>query len=123
VEYLYTLLDFIAGIVAAGGLAMLALTHREHTIARLLFILAAAIFAGRWIMWAFTTDVPWWGRGIVGAIVGAFILGALPAVLHWSRTREKAISPPTTVSANTPSINSSKQKIVYRNDNNLVEWR
>jgi hypothetical protein len=90
---LYLLGDFVAALLVGGGYAMIAITHKEHRSARLLFVLAAIIFAARWVMWAFTTDTPWWGRSIAGAVIGALIAGGLPALLQWSKSREHALAP------------------------------
>jgi hypothetical protein len=83
------LLDWIAGLLFAGALAMTALSAKEIKQARAIVGFAAAIFIFRWIMWGFTTDQPLGIRVLVGACAGAFLLGILPPSLRWIKNRGK----------------------------------
>jgi hypothetical protein len=56
----YLSFDFVAALLAAGALAMVAFAHRELRAARMMFAIAAIVTSVRWVMWAFETEVPWW---------------------------------------------------------------
>lgn len=66
---------------------MVAFAQKELRAARILIILAGIVISARWLMWAFETEVPWWGRAIAGAAIGALMLAGLPALWKWSRER------------------------------------
>jgi hypothetical protein len=80
---LLSVLDWIAALLFAGAIGMIALTPDEIRVANILVWIAAISFGARWIMWAVITEYSWQIRAIVGAIVGAFLLGALPPALNW----------------------------------------
>jgi hypothetical protein len=79
--------DVVYGLLLAGALTMVAFAYKELRAARVLIILAVFLIIARWTMWSFVTEQPWWIRGIVGALFGASILGAIPALYSW--TKEK----------------------------------
>ena len=85
----FNALDAAYAILLAVGLLLVGLTHKEQRVGRLLLIGAAILLAGRWIMWSFTTETSYLGRGIAGAVIGALLLAGLPALLEWSRGRER----------------------------------
>jgi hypothetical protein len=87
--------DTIAAFLLAASLAMVVFTHRELRVARLLLALCALVISVRWTMWAMTIEHPWWVRAVAGAILGAAILGGLPALWKWSKEKELAHSPST----------------------------
>lgn len=93
--------DTIGAFLLAGGLAMVVFSHRELRVARLLLTLCALVISVRWVMWAMVIQHPWWVRAVAGGVLGAAILGGLPAIWQWSRDRE---SPP--VQTTTPAVSS-----------------
>lgn len=82
---LFTAADWIAGLLAAVALGMTVLTHQERTAAKVMIWIAVVLFIGRWGLWAMTLGMEqsWWVRTAVGALVGGFLLGAIPAVFSW----------------------------------------
>ncbi len=92
-EAIYTILDITYGLLIAGAFAMIALSHEEMKILRILVIIAAIAFVARWTMWAFMTEQDWLVRGFVGAIVGALLFAAVPALIQWSTEKGKAAPP------------------------------
>jgi hypothetical protein len=107
-ENFFLALDAAYGILVPGGLSMIAFTHKEMKAARVTLMIAAVVLSFRWLMWGFVTDTPWWGRSLVGAVVGALVLGGLPAVWMWSKERETpAPSPGAPISATTPPPRSA----------------
>jgi hypothetical protein len=44
-------------------------------------------------MWAFETEAPWGTRAFAGAVIGAVLLGGLPAVWRWAKEREAVHNP------------------------------
>lgn len=99
-------IDFVIAVLLAAALAMVAFAHRELRAARLMLLIAATYTIARWLMWSFSTDQPWIVRGIVGAIVGALILGGLPALYKWAKERGEPIKKEQlpTLSASVPSL-------------------
>jgi hypothetical protein len=83
----FTAFDVVYGLLAAGALAMVAFAHKELKAARVLIILVGVLMSLRWIMWSFSTEQPWQVRSLVGAVIGALILGGLPALYSWARER------------------------------------
>lgn len=93
-ETLYSVLDWIGGLLAAGALALIAFSHKELRIARAILMAAVVLTTARWEMWSFTTNASWPVRTAVGAIIGAFLLGAVPAFWQWAKEREIVVGPP-----------------------------
>ena len=92
-DFLYAC-DWIAALLFAGALAMTALTHKELGAAKLMIWCALALSIIRWTMWAFTTEQPWYYRVLIGAVIGGFLLAAIPASLKWIATREAEVIEP-----------------------------
>jgi len=88
---IFTLLDWVGALLIAGALAMTALTHKEIPAVRNLLLIGAGLTVLRWLMWAFSTDTSWPLRSLAGALIGALLLGALPALWQWAREKERAI--------------------------------
>lgn len=84
--------DWVSGLLFAGVIGMVAFGSQELSLARLLVILAAAIAAVRWTVWAFTTDSHWGYRLTVGAIIGGFLFTAIPAAVSWIDGRQSALA-------------------------------
>ncbi len=84
----FTLLDWVGALLLAGALAMVALTHKEMWVARLLLLSGSFLTIIRWAMWSFVTDARWPLRATVGAVLGALLLAAAPALWQWTRERE-----------------------------------
>jgi hypothetical protein len=85
-ESLLYALDTVMVLLATGALGMAATPFEVRAkAARLMFLLAAGFLAIRWIMWTFETDSPWWIRAVIGAVVGGFLLAALPAAWIWTK--------------------------------------
>lgn len=80
---IFQLADWVAGLLFAGALAMTALTQKELKAAKVMIWAALLATIIRWGLWAAMTDQPWQIRMIVGALLGAFLLAALPAAFHW----------------------------------------
>jgi hypothetical protein len=78
-----SVLDWIAALLFAGAIGLIALTPEEIKVASILVWIAAILFAVRWVMWALITECSWQIRIIVGAVVGAFLFGVLPPSLKW----------------------------------------
>ncbi len=76
-------LDWIAALLFAGALGMIALTDKEIRVARTLVLVAVGLFVVRWGAWALMSDSPWYIKALVGACVGAFLFGAIPPALRW----------------------------------------
>jgi hypothetical protein len=95
----YTALDWVGALLIAGALAMIAFAHKELKAARLMLLAGAGLTIMRWIIWSFTTDAPWPWRAFLGAIFGALILAAVPALWHWSIERSHATDTPNTMPA------------------------
>lgn len=73
---------------------MVAFAHRELRAARLMMVLAGGCLGVRWMVWGFSTDQPWWLRGIVGAFVGGTLLAGLPALYQWAKEKESDYTSP-----------------------------
>ena len=86
-DSVFVALDAVFAVLLAGAFAMITFTHREIKAARIILIIASAVLVSRWLMWGFVTNSPWWARGIAGALIGALIVGGLPAVWRWSKER------------------------------------
>jgi hypothetical protein len=92
-DSVFTALDFASTLLVAGALAMIAFAHKELKAARLMLSIAAVGIIARWVMWSFSGDHHWVIRSAVGAIVGALLLGGLPALYRWASERDKAQEP------------------------------
>lgn len=101
---IFTAIDFVAGTLFAAALAMIALTHKEVQAARVMIWIAVVLFIGRWGVWAVTTDQPWYIRMIVGAIIGGFLLAAIPAALAWIREQPTGNKPTAVAAEKTMTI-------------------
>jgi hypothetical protein len=101
---LLSAMDWVAALLFAGAIGLIALTHREIKIARTLVLLAAGLFLLRWGAWDVISDQPWYIKAAVGAIVGAFIFGALPPSLAWIDEKTKQRGPGDLSSAASPPI-------------------
>lgn len=100
-ESVFTAFDVVNGLLAAGALAMIAFARKGLKAARLLIVIFAILMSARWIMWAVSTDQPWWARAIIGGLIGALLLSALPALYFWTQDRE-ATESTNIVPANKP---------------------
>jgi len=78
-----SVLDWIAALLFAGAIGLIALTPDEIKIARVLVWGAALIFSTRWVMWAIVTEQSWQIRAVVGAVCGAFLFSVVPPSLGW----------------------------------------
>jgi hypothetical protein len=103
-------MDILYTLLAAGALAMIAFAQKELRAARVLIVLVGFLVTTRWIMWAFTTDQPWYLRSLVGALFGAFLLGALPALYSWAKAKsspEAKASQPSSEANSKPIFSAS----------------
>jgi hypothetical protein len=71
---------------------MTALTQRELAAARPMIWAGLATTVVRWSIWAMTTERPWYVRALAGALIGAFLLAAVPAAFNWIEAQSKAKS-------------------------------
>jgi hypothetical protein len=94
-ESLFAALDTVCGLVVTGAVAMIAFAHRELKAARLLLGIASLTLVIRWDMWSFVTATRWWGRALVGALIGALIVAGLPSLWMWSKEREQTLNLPS----------------------------
>ena len=106
----FTLADWVAALLFAGALAMMALSEKDLKIAAVLIWIALVVTIVRWGLWAFLTDANWIVRGIVGATLGGFLFAGVPAALQWitnktSDTRDNDIRARSTAIAS-PEIGS-----------------
>ena len=124
---------------------MIAFAQRELKATRIILVVCAVSIIARWTMWSFIAETPWWGRSLVGGIVGALVLGGLPALWTWSLERERSLHVPVvivllkipalgslryvvaTMRVNIPSNNptraSAQMEITVHNDNDfLIEF-
>lgn len=116
-DFLY-LLDWISGLLFAGALAMTALGSKELMAARLMVWAALIISVMRWSMWGLTTEQPWYVRAAIGAVIGGFLLAAIPAALRWVKAKEAEVASTPAIShvaeaappPNSPSPNSDRKK-------------
>lgn len=99
----FSVLDWIAALLFGGALGMTALGTKELNAARLMIWAALVISILRWTMWAFASDQPWYVRALVGGALGAFLLAAIPAALHWIAAKQPAVSPNESQSAPAPT--------------------
>ncbi|WP_020173628.1 hypothetical protein [Methyloferula stellata] len=97
---LFTAADWISALIFCAALAMTALSIKEIRLARLLIWIALLICTARWGAWAMITEANWMIRGVVGALMGGFILAAIPAAFHWIKSKDGEAA------AQTPSSNS-----------------
>jgi hypothetical protein len=80
----YTLLFVVAGVLAALE------SKRDLLVAKFLVIVGAIVLFIRWGVWAVITEQSWPVRVGVGAIIGALLLGLVPAAIHWLTDRAQA---------------------------------
>jgi hypothetical protein len=107
---IFVLFDWVGALLLAGALAMVALTHKEMRVARLLLICGSVLTVVRWAMWSFVTDTGWPLRAIVGGVLGAMLLSTVPAFWHWTRDRESALKPIASGSVSLPIDITYRQK-------------
>ena len=111
-------LDTIAGVLLAGALTMIALTHKEMRAARILIALTVVTVTARWEIWALITNDQWPLRAFIGAVLGAVMLAGSPALWQWSKHREIESTPrqaPDQVSYNPLRLSKEKKRAISSN--------
>lgn len=84
-DSLFTVLEWIGGLLITAALAMIALSQSEREAFRIMLAAGSGLVAVRWLMWAFITNSNWMIRGLIGALIGGCIFAVLPAAWQWSK--------------------------------------
>ncbi len=126
---LFVAFDWIAALLIAGALALAVLSQKEVPVVRLLLVLGASLTVVRWFMWGFTTEAPWPVRAVIGALMGALLLGATPAMWEWVGVRSNQhdeVKPVTQTPMPLPTFINPNQKLIeqsYNFANSLRSFR
>ncbi len=110
VEIVWVIGPLIFGVLLGWAWVLLSLTPAEFKRARTLIWAAPIPLLGACIMWAITTDSPFWVRAAVVGVVGAFAFIGVAESLRWVSSREGLAEMPTGSSRTKRSFDLDAQK-------------